>query len=782
MVHVVSNLPAPRTSLIGRDNALAEIRSIVSQQDTRILTLTGVGGSGKTRLALRLAEELEPRFPKRTWFVELAPVTDADLIPIVTTAAMGMREVNRTDLTAALITFLRATPSLLLFDNCEHLIDASAIFVDTLLDACPGLVIITTSREPLQVHGERQYRVRPLDTPEMVPRPAFDLIERSPAIELFVNRARDVLPSFTLTPANGETVASICTRLGGIPLALELAAARVHLLGLNEILLRLDDSFSLLNSGTRIAPTRHQTLRATIEWSEALLTNVERTIFHRLAVFVGEFQLASAEVVCSGDPLTKDDVFSGLMGLVNKSLVNFVPDDRAVWYHLLEPVRQYAASVLDQSDDADRVRARHAEAFLSLAETSEPEFGGPNHEVWLERLQRSQGNLRVALEWSQKHLDPSLSLRLAASLVSFWVAGGYLSEGTLWMRQLLDRPDGVDPKILMRAYFEAGRIAFYVEDPGDPSYVESETMQLNSLRLAQTICDRRGIAWALLELGKVYRLQRKLTLSKETLTDALERFREIGDDRGIALAMLNLGSTLGFLNEPDTSRKLLAASVRELKALGDHRLAAVAQILLCREERRGGDFARALRLGIDALTTHDRLEDRWFVAFDLMALAEILHDMGTPRDAVTLFAAAQASADRLGSPVGGVTFKPFIEAVDTLRHTSWFESARAKGATLTPTEAAAIAGEVLERQQTSRLEPPVTAAGLTSLTRRELEVARLVAAGQTDRQIADVLFVSVGTVGTHVHHILQKLELRSRIQVANWLAEQDLHDPRNVPA
>ena len=772
-VHVVSNLPVARTSLIGRDDTLAEIRSIVSQPDTRLLTLTGVGGSGKTRLALRLADELSPRFPNRAWYVELAPVTNADLIPIVTTSALGMREINRADPTAALISFLQATPSLLLIDNCEHLIDASALFVDTLLDSCPDLVIIATSREPLQVPGERQYRVRPLDTPEIVPPPAFDVIEESPAIQLFVSRARDVLPSFTLTPANGEAVASICTRLGGIPLAIELAAAHIHLLGLEEILTRLDDSFSLLNNGARIAPTRHQTLRATIEWSEALLTDVERTIFHRLAVFAGEFQLAAAETVCSDESLKASDVFSGLIGLVNKSLVNSVSDDRAVWFHLLEPVRQYAASVLEQRDDAEMIRARHADAFLALAESSDTELRGPNQEDWLQRVERSQGNFRVALEWSLKHPDPTVPLRMATALVTFWIAHGHLTEGTRWLNQALGCSEDADPSLRMRAYFGAGRMAFHFEDGSDSNFAESESLQLKSIAIARAIADEPGLAWALLELGKVYRLQRKLPLSKETLTDALERFRELGDDLGIALGMLNLGSTLGFLDDPDTSRELLSAAVCALTSLGDHRLAAVAQILLCREERRGGAFAGALRLGIDALRTHARLGDRWFVSFDLMALAEILHDTGTPRDAVTMFAAAQASADRLGSPVGGVTFKPFSEAVDTLRGAGWFESARAKGAVLNTTEAAAIAEEALEQLQHPGSVPTVAVASLSLLTRRELEVARLVAAGQTDRQIADTLFVSTGTVGTHVHHILQKLELRSRVQVADWLAEND---------
>ena len=746
----------------------------MSQVDTRLLTLTGVGGSGKTRLALHFAAELAPRFPTRTWLIELAPVTDQDLIPIVTTSALGMREINRSDPTAALTAFLRTAPSLLVLDNCEHLIDASALFVDALLDACPDLLIIATSREPLQVPGERQYRVRPLDTPEMIPALAFEVIEESPAIKLFVSRARDVMPTFTLTPANGNIVARICTRLGGIPLALELAAARVHLLGLNEILARLDDSFSLLNSGTRIAPTRHQTLRATIEWSEALLTDLERTIFHRLAVFAGEFQLDAAEAVCACGPLQESDVFSGMIGLVNKSLVVSTSDDRAVWYHLLEPVRQYAASMLDLSPVANEIRARHADAFLSLAETSEAELLGPSQADWFQRMERSQGNMRLAMEWFQKHADPSIPLRLATALVPFWVGHGHLNEGMLWLRQALERSEDADPALRMRAYFGAGRVTFHYEDAFDTSYAESETLQLNSLQIARAIGDEPGIASALLELGKVYRLQRKLALSKETLSEALGRFRELDDAQEIAISMLNLGSTLGFLGEADASKSLLAAAIHALDVLGDHRQMAVAQILLCREERRGGEFMSALSLGVDALTTHYRLGDRWFVAFDLMALAEALHDMGAPREAMTVFAAAQASADRLGSPVGGVTFKPFSEVVETLRGTSWFAQSQARGFTLDPIEAAAIVREVMDQMRDVRTEPQPGLSSLSSLTRRELDVARLLAAGQTDRQIAETLFVSIGTVGTHVHHILQKLDLRSRVQVADWLTEQ--HD------
>ncbi len=772
MVHVVSNLPVPRTSLIGRDATLAEIRSIVSQQDTRLLTLTGVGGSGKTRLAVRLAEELSPRFPKRTWIVELATVTDPDLISIVTASALGMREVNRSDLATALVTFLQTTPSLVLFDNCEHLIDASATLIDTLLDACPDLFIVATSREPLQVSGERQYRVRPLDTPDLLPKPAFDVIEESPAIELFVSRARDVLPSFTLTSANAETVARICARLGGIPLAIELAAARVHLLGLDEILTRLDDSFSLLNNGARIAPTRHQTLRATLEWSEALLTDIERTVFSRLSVFAGEFQLATAEEVCASETLPASDVLTGLLGLVNKSLVVATAGAPVVMYHLLEPVRQFAASVLEQSADADETRARHAAAFLSLAEMSDIELRGPNQEDWFHRMERSQGNVRLALEWSQKHADPSIPLRLATALVPFWVGHGHLNEGLRWLSQVLDRSENANPALRMRAYFGAGRIAFHFEDASDSSYAESESLQLRSLEIARAIDDRSGIASALIELGKVYRLQRRLQLSKETLSEALDRFRELGDAQGIAISMLNLGSTLGFLDEPVASRSLLASAVEALDAMGDHRQTAVAQILLCREERRGGDFARALSLGIDALRTHARLGDRWFVAFDLLALAEILHDVGALRESITLYAAAQASTERLGSPVGGVTFKPFSAVVDTLRSASWFEQAQATGSALDPLESAAIAQEILVRRRDAGIESPAASASPSLLTRRELEVARLLAAGQTDRQIADALFVSIGTVGSHVHHILQKLELRSRVQVAAWLAAQ----------
>ncbi len=763
-------MPVQRTSLFGREHELSAIRDDLLLSEKRLVTLTGVGGCGKTRLAVQLAADLAPHYPQRTWIVELAPTTDADLVPIIVATTIGLAEFNATDPVAALSVFLTARPALLVLDNCEHLIDACAALVDRLLNSCPDLRVIATSREPLRVAGEHQRRVPPLDTPDSEASGTVDSIAKSPAVKLFVSRAQAALPSFKLTSSNAVTVARICSRLGGIPLALELAAARVRVLGIEQIHSRLDDSFRFLSGGSRVAPTRHQTLKAALDWSEALLTENERMVFRRLAVFAGEFQIETAEAVCSSENLPPADVFDSLTGLVNKSLVVAFVGESEAWYHLLEPVRQYALGKLQDRGEFDETRASHLAFYLNLAERSADEVRGPNQEAWLTRFEREQGNLRVALESAFEDACSGAALRLTAGLVPFWEAHGHLTEGLRWLREALTLPSNpAKPGLRMSAMLGAGRLSFFSDHSLVSQYTEAEELTTESLRLARELGDEPAIAAALSHLGMIHRLQRDAEISRACLEDALIRYRNLGDEHGVMLAMLNLASTTIMLGDDVEATRLLAETLERALALGDLRYTAVAQVGLGRTAHSHKAFEQAIQLIVRAMTTHLRLGDRWFVAFDLLALADVLIEVGSSREGVQLAGAAQALSDVLGTHVGGLSFENVHREVDALRRESWFEKVWNDGYALEPREAVLAARSLLDEtgHHLRRAEP-------SPLTRRELEVAYLIAEGRTDRQIADALFLSVRTVGVHVHHILQKLELRSRVEVAAWLKTHGL--------
>ena len=392
-----SNLPLQLSSFVGREKELAEVRRLL--QDTRLLTLTGPGGCGKTRLAVVAANELLGRFEDGVWLVELAPLADPSLVPQAVASTLGVRERPGSSLAVALSDYLRTRKLLLILDNCEHLIDACAELAEAWLHSSPGLRVLATSREALGITGEVAWPVPSLSLPDLRRLPDLESLPRYESARLFVERTAAVRPDFTLTEQNASAVAQVCYRLDGIPLAIELAAARTKVLSVEEIAARLGDSFRLLAAGSRTAMPRQRTLHATMDWSHKLLGQKERVLFRRLSVFAGGFTLEAAESICAGEELQRDEVLELLSQLVDKSLVVAQERDGAARYRLLETVRQYGRERLEEAGEAALVREQHAGHYLAVAEEAEPELKGERQLAWLERLEQEHDNLRVAMAW-----------------------------------------------------------------------------------------------------------------------------------------------------------------------------------------------------------------------------------------------------------------------------------------------------------------------------------------------------------------------------------------------
>jgi predicted ATPase len=429
------NLPAARTSFVGRRHEMVEVKRALAM--TRLLTLTGAGGSGKTRLALEVARDLLGAYPDGVWLVELAGLSEGTLVPPAVAGVLGVQERAGQPLTDTIGEVLRGKRMLLMLDNCEHLVEAAASLVDALLDSCPDLRILATSREALGVAGEVRCTVPALSVPVPGSPPAVEDLEGYDSARVFAERASGRRPGFALHSGNAVAVAEICRKLEGIPLAIELAAARTGALAVEEISGRLTDSLELLTDGGRTRTPRQRTLRGALDWSYELLDEPERKLFRRLSVFAGGWTLAAAEVVGAGNGLEESRIIELLSQLVDKSLVRIELTGEILRYGFLEPVRQYAREKLGQSGEAEAVRRKHAAFFLALAEEAEPELRRREQVAWLRRLDNEYDNLRAVLTRSLDRKDAELGLRLAGSLTEFWVVRGHDSDGRRWFEKLL---------------------------------------------------------------------------------------------------------------------------------------------------------------------------------------------------------------------------------------------------------------------------------------------------------------------------------------------------------
>ena len=635
-----ARLPTQLTSFVGRERELAMARERLA--GTRLLTLTGAGGSGKTRLALEIARREADALDGELAWTELAAVATGSLVADTVLAALGLSEQPGRSATETLIGALRDRRTLLVLDNCEHVIDASALLADALLRACPHLRILATSREALGIAGETAWLVPPLSLPST----AADL-DASEAIALFVERARAVVPSFALGPANAELVTRICRRLDGLPLALELAAARLRALSLERIVDRLDDRFRLLTTGNRAALPRQQTLRAAIDWSYDLLSEHERLLLERLAVFAGGFTLEGAESVCAGGGIEADDVLDLVAGLVEKSLVTLLDAEEDVRYRLLETVREYGREALARRGDAHEYRARHARFYAALAAEAESHLTTARRPQWTAVLQLDLDNLREALSWSAEG-DPMLHLRIAGTLCWFWYSSGLWTEARRWLDAALALPAAAEPTPERASVlFAAGALASL---QGQPATARPWLYECASL--AQSSGDERLEAYAFNYLAMTYGQEgdaRTVSLAERALSWATRT----GDLYCQRLALLILGTYSARIGELDRARALMEQGVEVARAFGAERELGIALNCLGATLSEQGELTRAVELLHESLAAFRVDPQYMFVARSLELLGGIALRWHAVEDAAVLLGAG----DTIRRSIASTPFK-----------------------------------------------------------------------------------------------------------------------------
>jgi predicted ATPase/DNA-binding CsgD family transcriptional regulator len=755
------SLPRPLTSFIGRERELTQAKRLL--RDSYLVTLTGPGGSGKTRLCIAVAAEVAADYPDGVYFVPLAPVRDPSLVPSTIAQGIGLQDARDRPLMEHLLSQLRGRQMLLVLDNFEHLLPGAAV-VTELLSATSALRILVSSRSSLHVSGEQECSVPPLAVPDLQTRPTPESLADCESVHLFAERAAATVPGFTLTEENAPVIAEIARRLDGLPLAIELAAARVKLLPPEAILPRLEHSLGLLSGGSRDLPDRQQTLRGTIAWSDDLLTQGARRLLAACSVFAGGASLEAIETVCGPGTESGRPVLDGVAELVDQSLLRQVRSSAPSLprYAMLETVREYAAERLDHLPEADWVRGAHAAFFLALVETGRPRTGGLATREWLERVDAEHNNIRAALTWYRDH-DPPTALRLAASMAAFWSLRGHHTEGRQRLVELLALISRASV-IRVSALNGAGWLAL---DQGD--YAEASSLFAESIGLAQALGDTVGEGIATVYLGRCKLSSLQIAEAVPDVQRATALLSHAGDRPAMALTIFYSALAALLTGRLEAACDLFARCAADAAGLGLEPLTARARAMLSYPLLDLGNMAAARGALAEGIPLAADVGDRWFVQIGLGACIGLAAGTGRPRLALRLAGVADAyrDANEFSLPV------PIAETIDR-----WLRQARAS--------AGAVAGRLnaegrlLSPEQAVQLalaDEPKEARGpgpRRTLTRREAEVAARVARGLTNREIAAQLFLSVRTVEVHVDHILTKLGFHTRTQLAAWAHEEGL--------
>jgi len=621
------NLPVQLSSFVGREREMAEVKRLLGT--TRLLTLTGTGGAGKTRLALQVGADLLDEYPDGVWLVELGALSEPSLVPQAALSALGLREEPQRALVDALVDSLRPKRLLLILDNCEHLVDACAGLAESLLRACPKLCILATSRETLQAEGEVVWRVPSLSLPDrQAPPPPVSVLAQYEAVRLFIERALAAKPEFRVTNDNAPAVAEICWRLDGIPLAVELAAARVNVLSPEQIQERLDDRFRLLTGGRRTALPRHQTLRAAVEWSDDLLPPEERKLLHRLAVFAGGFTLAAAEAVGAGDGIEREDVLDLLTALVDKSLVQPPSDESQPRHRLLETLRAYGRERLEAAAALAAAERRHGEHFLQWIEDRRGDFWTARQQERLAELTSEHDNVRATLAWALAH-EPDRGGRVVGALGRFWELRAHWREGCEWCARYATE-GSLRPEARAGVLNTASGLARLQGDMAEARRTAEE-----ALAVAEAADDKTGISGALNGLGNLAVRQGDYAQAVDLFSRSLALRRETGDERGAMVSLMNLGLAASEHGEHEKGRALYEESLALARRTGD--LFTVAAVLnnLANNRTDVGDFGTARACLEESLQIRRALGDKPGVVYCLHNLGFLAHDRGD-------FAAAKA--------------------------------------------------------------------------------------------------------------------------------------------
>lgn len=753
------NLPLEVTSFVGRERELAQAWHLLPA--TRLLTLTGAGGCGKTRLALRVAAELVGAYPDGVWLVELAALTDSALVPRAVASVLGIPVIPRRSVVDSLVSGLGSRTVLLVLDNCEHVLTTTAELVDALLRRCPGLHILATSREPLGSAGETVLRVPSLALPPVDAPPVERMLDYE-GVRLFIERALAARPDFVVTDRNAPFIVEICHRLDGMPLAIELAAARVRAFSAEQIAARLDDRFRLLTAGPRTAMPRQQTLRATMDWSYALLAEPERALLRRLSVFAGSWTLESVEAVCAGEGIEAHALPDLLAQLVEKSLMLAEEQQGAMRYRMHETIHQYAREKLLEAGEEVPTRDRHLAYFLRLAEAVEPRLRGHECLTALGQLEQEQDNLRVALEWSLISARTDAALRLSGALAWFWWLRSHHEEGYRWLERALAVGPG-QSAARMKALHGAGWLAHHRRDA-----TTARMLLCESLAIARALHDRWTVAWVLHVLGRVAYFENDPSTARLLGEESLALAESEDDDWLVAWAVHLLGLAAYIAGDCAMAQAYYARSLAIRRELGYQEGIAILLQLMAFVALREGELGRACALLGEALAFIPQVLGPWSLAMVLASFTYIAAVSGQPAQAARLGAAAAAVVDTYHTPMIPLA-EPFLadglaRARQTLGEAA-FAAAVQEGRAMSPDSAIAEARAIEVAPPDIPVSP--THASRVRLTAAEQQVLRLLMTGRTTKEIAAELVVAVSTVDRHLTHIYQKLGVRNRAEAVS---------------